>query len=151
MGLRYETEAPKPDPVPAAPMATEEGHRPRLSDPRIVRWLLLALVVVGGGVRLVVAGQDLFADELATYWVISTRGLTDVVQTVSTQAEITPPLSFSLSWLTTRLGLAEELVRLPALVGGIASIPLVYAVGVRTVGRRAPRCWGRRSPRSARS
>ena len=84
MGLRYETEAPKPDPVPAAPMATEEGHRPRLSDPRIVRWLLLALVVVGGGVRLVVAGQDLFADELATYWVISTRGLTDVVQTVST-------------------------------------------------------------------
>jgi len=98
---------------------------------------VLALVVVGGILRLFVAGQDLFADELATYWVVSTHGLSGVVETVSTTAEITPPLGFVLSWLTSRIGLSPELIRLPALVAGIVSIPLVYAVGVRTVGRSA--------------
>jgi len=97
--------------------------------------LVIVLVVVGGILRLMVAGQDLFADELSTYWIVSTHGLSGVVRTVSTTAEITPPLSFVLSWLTTRIGLSPELVRLPALVAGIGSIPLVYAVGARTVGR----------------
>ena len=98
---------------------------------------VLALVVVGGALRLFVAGQDLFADELSTYWVVSTHGLSGVVETVSTTAEITPPLGFVLSWLTSRIGLSPELIRLPALVAGIGSIPLVYAVGIRTVGRSA--------------
>ena len=110
----------------------------RLFDnPVVLPLVVLAMVVVGGILRFVVARQDLFGDELATYWVVSTRGLRGVVETVSTTAEITPPLSFVLSWLTTRLGLSPELVRLPALVAGIASIPLVYAVGMRTVGRSA--------------
>lgn len=108
-----------------------------LDHPAALPLAVLALVVVGGLLRLSVAGQDLFADELATYWVVSTRGLRGVVDTVWTTAEITPPFSFVMSWLTTRLGLSPVLVRLPALVGGIASIPLVYAVGVRTVGRGA--------------
>ena len=98
---------------------------------------ILALAIVGGIVRLIVAGQDLFADELATYWVVSTNGLSGVIETVSTTAEITPPLGFVLSWLTTRIDLSPELLRLPALIAGIGSIPLVYAVGVRTVGRGA--------------
>ena len=66
---------------------------------------LAVLVVVGGLLRWVVAGQDLFADELATYWVVSTRGLSGVVETVSTTAEISPPFGFVLSWFTTRIGL----------------------------------------------
>ena len=110
----------------------------RLFDnPVVLPLVVLGMVVVGGVLRLVVARQDLFGDELATYWVVSTRGLRGVVETVSTTAEITPPFSFVLSWLTTRLGLSPELVRLPALVAGIAAIPLVYAVGTRTVGRSA--------------
>ena len=56
---------------------------------------------------------------------------------MSTTAEITPPFGFLLSWLTTRAGYSPVLVRLPALLAGIASIPLVYAVGARTVGRGA--------------
>ncbi|MET0902843.1 MAG: glycosyltransferase family 39 protein, partial [Acidimicrobiales bacterium] len=51
-------------------------------------------------------------------------------------AEITPPFSFVLSWLTSRLGNSPELIRLPALVAGIATVPLVYKLGLRTVGRR---------------
>ena len=110
----------------------------RLFDnPVVLPLVVLGMVVVGGILRLVVARQDLFGDELATYWVVSTRGVRGVVETVSTTAEITPPLSFVLSWLTTRLGRSPELVRLPALVAGIAAIPLVYAVGTRTVGRSA--------------
>ena len=41
-------------------------------------------------------------------------------------AEITPPLSFLASWLTTRLGRLPELLRLPSLIAGTATIPLVY-------------------------
>ena len=47
----------------------------RLFDsPVVLPLVVLALVVVGGILRLVVARQDLFGDELATYWVVSTRG-----------------------------------------------------------------------------
>ena len=41
------------------------------------------------------------------------------------------------SWLTTRVELSTELLRLPSLLAGAATIPLVYAVGARTVGARA--------------
>ncbi len=115
--------------------ATSPG---RLVEPRwVTPVVLLGLVLLGGIVRIAVAGQDLFADELATYWIATSRSFTGVVDTVTTTAEITPPLSFLLTWLSTRLGTSPELVRLPALVAGVASIPLVYALGVRTVGREA--------------
>ena len=97
--------------------------------------VLLVLMALGGVVRLLVAAQDLSADELATYWVVSTNDFPGVVSTVSTTAEITPPLGFMLSWLTTQIDLTPEMMRLPALIAGIGTIPLVYAVGLRTVGR----------------
>ena len=101
------------------------------------RLALAGLVLVGTVLRIRVAGQELFADELATYWVATGHSVTGVVETVASTAEITPPLSFLLTWLTTRLGKTPELVRLPALVAGIATIPLVHLVGLRTVGRDA--------------
>lgn len=112
------------------------AHRSRRLRLPSDRWILGIIVVTGALLRFALARQDLFADELATYWVVTTRGAADVVRTVSTTAEITPPLSFLLSWATTRLGRSPELLRLPALVAGIATIPLVHAVGRRTVGRR---------------
>lgn len=87
--------------------------------------------------RLVVAHQSLFADELSTRFVVAGRGLADVVSVVHTDAEITPPLYFVASWLTTRIDLTPELLRAPSLVAGALTIPLVYLLGVRTVGRRA--------------
>jgi hypothetical protein len=87
--------------------------------------------------RLVVASQDLFADELSTHWIVVGRSLGGVVSFVHTDAEITPPLFFVLSWLATRFSTAAELLRAPSLVAGTLTIPLVYLVGVRTVGRRA--------------
>lgn len=99
--------------------------------------LLGAIIVVAAGLRIVLAAQDLFADELSTYWIISTNDLPGVVETVHTTAEITPPLSFVLSWIATRIDLTPELLRLPALIAGVASIPLVYLIGLRVAGRGA--------------
>jgi hypothetical protein len=101
-----------------------------------VAWLVAA-TAIGAVLRVLVARQDLYADELATYWVATEHGFTGVVETVASDAEITPPLSFLLTWLATRIGRSPEIVRLPSLVAGVASIPLVYAVGRRTVGRSA--------------
>ena len=103
----------------------------------------LAAVVVTGltglgvGLRLAVADQSLFADELSTYWIVSTNGLPGVLSTVHSDAEITPPLYFLTAWLATRIDLAPELVRAPSLVAGAVTIPLTYLLGLRTVGRAA--------------
>jgi uncharacterized membrane protein len=48
-----------------------------------------------------------------------------------------PPLYFVLAWLATRIDLTPELLRAPSILAGVAAIPLVYQVGVRTVGRPA--------------
>jgi hypothetical protein len=109
-------------------------------NPNRASWLLPTAIVavltaIGGIVRLVVLHDSLFADELSTYWIISGRSLGGVVSTVHTDAEITPPLFFVLSWLTTRLDLSAEMLRLPSFIAGVAAIPLVYLVGSRTVGR----------------
>ena len=103
---------------------------------------VIALTLVGGAVRVLVAHQSIFADELSTYWISVTHGLGGVLRLLYSvgriqHAEITPPLSFLASWLTTRAGSSPELLRLPALLAGTATIPLVYAVGLRAVGRRA--------------
>ena len=95
------------------------------------------LTCVGGALRAVLSGQSLFADELSTRWCVAGRGLADVISFVHTDREITPPLYFVASWLTTRIDLTPELLRAPSLMAGIGTIPLVYAVGLRTVGRRA--------------
>jgi Dolichyl-phosphate-mannose-protein mannosyltransferase len=116
----------------------------RLTDkPAVLPLVLAAFVAVGGVIRFIVAGQDLFADELATYWAVSTNSLPDTIETVGTTAEISPPLGFIVSWLMSPIGsrldinLAPELIRLPAVIAGTISIPLVYAIGTRTVGRGA--------------
>jgi hypothetical protein len=97
--------------------------------------VLAAVTVVGSAVRLAVAGQSVFADELSTYWIVSNNGLGGVVSTVHGNAEITPPLYFVAAWVTTQFDLTPQLLRAPSLVAGIAAIPLTYVLGLRTLGR----------------
>jgi 4-amino-4-deoxy-L-arabinose transferase-like glycosyltransferase len=101
-----------------------------------------ALTLVGFVLRLIVAHQSLFGDELSTYWISATHGLGSVLSLLYgtaqvKHAEITPPLYFLASWLTTQIGHTPELLRLPSLIAGTLSIPVVYLLGLRTVGRRA--------------
>lgn len=118
--------------------AGPEGEVKRLGDnPALVPTILGVLIVAGAIVRWIVAGQDLFADELATYWVVSAHGFGGVIDTVSSTAEITPPLGFLLTWLSTQVDQAPHFVRMPAFIAGVATIPIVYGIGLRTVGRGA--------------
>ena len=99
--------------------------------------VVAALTAVGVALRLAVAGQSVFADELSTSWIVGNHDLPGVVSVVHGDREITPPLYFVLAWLATRIARTPELLRAPALVAGAAAIPLVYLIGVRSVGLRA--------------
>lgn len=100
--------------------------------------LLLGLIVaVGTAFRLFMASQSVTGDEVSTLWVVRDRSLGEAIDWVRSDAEITPPLNFILSWFSVRLGDAPELVRLPALISGIVSIPLTFLLGRRTVGEKA--------------
>lgn len=98
--------------------------------------IVALLCVAGAVVRVLLARDALFADELSTYSIITGRGVGGVVAEVGTDAEITPPLSFVLSWLTAHLGQGPTWVRLPSLVAGVATIPAVYLLGRRAIDRR---------------
>ena len=99
--------------------------------------IVALLTVVGAALRLAAADQGLFGDELSTYFIVSTHGLGGTISTVRDEFEITPPLYFILAWLSTRADLTTELLRAPSLLAGTAAIPLVFAVGKRTVGSAA--------------
>lgn len=101
---------------------------------------VLLLTVIGLTIRMLVARESLFADELSTYWIVATHGLHQVLALIYgtaaiKHAEITPPLDFVASWLTVQLGHSPMLLRLPSLMAGTLTIPVIYLLGLRTVGR----------------
>ncbi len=95
------------------------------------------LTAIGFVIRLALLHQSLFGDELATYWDVTTHSMWGVLKTVHSDAEITPPLYFVLAKLPTYVAVTPEMLRLPSLVAGTASIPMTYLLGARTVERRA--------------
>ncbi|OJU95112.1 MAG: hypothetical protein BGO23_10535 [Solirubrobacterales bacterium 67-14] len=115
-----------------------DGHRGGwLRDERVV-WAAVGLItLIGLGLRIHRYSQGLFGDELSTLWVVRGNGLSKVLSTVHSDAEITPPLYFVLAWLSVKLGSAPELVRLPALIAGVAVIPSIFALGRRLIGTQA--------------
>ncbi len=132
-----------PSETVAAPPARPAGGAasPALRPVRSSLLAVFALTALGAIPRVIVAHQSVFSDELSTYWISVTHSLGGVMSLLYSSgriqhAEITPPLSFVASWLSTRLGHSPELLRLPALLAGTATIPLVYAIGRRTIGRR---------------
>jgi len=101
-------------------------------------WPALALVVItaiGLAFRLITAHEDVFADELATLWVSTRGGPGDVISTVYTDAEISPPLPFLAAWLSGQFGDGPVLLRLVSLAFGTATIPIVYGLGLRVMDR----------------
>jgi len=94
------------------------------------------ITLLGLVLRLIQYQETLLGDEISTLWVVRDQSLGHVLSTVSSDAEITPPLYFVLAWLATKLGSAPELVRLPAMVCGTLSIPLVFELGRRAISAR---------------
>jgi hypothetical protein len=95
------------------------------------------LTLLGFGIRLSNFNQGLIGDELSTYWIIHGHGLGDVLSSIHSNDEITPPLYFILGWVSLKIGAGPEWVRLPSLLAGTALIPMVYLIGMRTIGRGA--------------
>jgi mannosyltransferase len=91
-----------------------------------------ALTLVGLVLRLAAIGQGLDGDEFFTYTQTVDRPLEDVL---GADQENNPPLFYMLAWAAAKLGDPTVWIRLPSLVLGAASIPVVYALGVRSVGR----------------
>jgi 4-amino-4-deoxy-L-arabinose transferase-like glycosyltransferase len=94
------------------------------------------LAIVGLLLRLPSVNDSLFGDELSTYYTVVGHSLRTTIHIVRTDQELTPPLYYALSWLATQLGNPTEALRLVSLLAGVATIPLIYIVGVRTVGVR---------------
>lgn len=96
---------------------------------------LIGLCATGAALRLGIVGQSFLADELATYWEISGRSLGDLLDTIHSDAEISPPISFMLSWAGLKVSAEPEWVRVFSLLAGIATIPVLYLIGQRVSGR----------------
>jgi mannosyltransferase len=97
--------------------------------------LALAALTLGGLLlRLPAVGQGLDGDEFFTYTQTVDRSLGDVL---GADQENNPPLYYVLAWAGAKLGDPTVSIRLPSLLLGTASIPVVYALGARTVGRTA--------------
>lgn len=98
---------------------------------------IAGLTAIAFAIRLSNFDQGLFGDELSTAWIVDGHTLGHVLRTVYSDAELNPPLFFGLAWLTAKIGSNHEWLRLSSLIAGTATIPIVYATGVRTVGRGA--------------
>lgn len=93
--------------------------------------------MIGLLLRLHRFGQPFLGDEISTLYLVKGESLGGVVSSIASDKEISPPLYFMLAWAASKLGSSPELIRLPSLIAGLLSIPLIYLVGLRTVGRLA--------------
>ena len=95
------------------------------------------MTALGFAIRAVNITQGLYGDELSTAWIVHGRGLGRVISLVYSDAEVTPPLSFVLAWISLKIGSSWAWLRVPSLLAGTATIPIVYGIGARTSGRTA--------------
>ena len=102
-----------------------------LLDPRLLLGLVVAVAIV---CRLAGAGDALSADEGYSWLVASASGAGDFLDRLALY-EYTPPLFYL---LLAPLPLDDEVwIRLPALVAGVAAVPVLYLAVRRLLGTRA--------------
>jgi hypothetical protein len=120
-----------------APARERDDHRltAELRDPVVVA--VIALTVFAFFLRSSQIHQSLYGDEAWTYTDILGKSLRAVVINVHTGGENSPPLFFLLAYGTGKLGDLSVWIRLPSLVLGALTIPLLYLIGRETVGRIA--------------
>ena len=94
-------------------------------------------IALGVIARIVHLDDTMLGDELSTLYIVHDHSLGDVLHLVKSDAEISPPLYFILAWFSAQLGSGPELIRLPALIAGLASIPLAFLLARRLFGLSA--------------
>jgi uncharacterized membrane protein len=102
---------------------------------RLTALVVAALTVLAFVLRAVLVRDNLWGDELYLYDAVAGNSLGEMFRVVRA-TESTPPLYFLAAWVADRVG-GEGLawVRVPSMLAGTATVPLVYLLGVRTVGR----------------
>ena len=102
---------------------------------------LLALAALA--LRVAGMGQSLFGDELFTYADLAGRGIGGVVRHVANGGvEDNPPLFYVLAELSSRLGAPEVWLRLPSVLLGTLTVPVLWLAGRLVAGPRAGLCAG---------
>jgi mannosyltransferase len=104
---------------------------------RVAVPVVLALTVLAGVLRFVLAQDNVWADELFLYEIVHGNSLGEALRIIH-DTESTPPLYFVLAWIAARVGEDDFFwIRVPSLIMSTATVPLVYLLGLRTVGRTA--------------
>ncbi len=93
---------------------------------------LTAIILV---VRFTQIHQSLMGDEVFTYHDIVNHSFSSLLSGIHTGGENSPPLFFLAAWVTAKLGDPTVWIRLPSIVLGAATIPLIYLLGRDAVGR----------------
>ena len=83
-----------------------------------------ALTAIAFAVRLLGFHESLFADEIYSYWIVANYGFLDMVREVHDTA-ITPPLHYLLAHGAVKFGEDATWIRMPSIVLGTATVPLV--------------------------
>ncbi len=120
--------------------ATRPRHDARaaareLPTERLVVAGVAALTAIAFALRFSQIHQSLLGDEVFSYWDIRGRGFGAVLTNVHTGGENSPPLFFLLAWLSAKLGDPTVWLRLPSIVLGSLTVPVIYAIGRETLGR----------------
>jgi mannosyltransferase len=97
---------------------------------------LTLIVVAGLAVRLLAARPGFLGDELFTYVIANHDSLGAVMDGVQT-TENTPPLYYVLAWASLKVTGVPELVRLPSIVAGAATVAVAGLLGRRVFDDRA--------------
>jgi hypothetical protein len=96
-----------------------------------------ALTVVALALRLRGIEEGLWRDEPVTFAETQGRSLRGVLDVVANGGEYNPPLPFVLAWLTSKAGDPTVSIRIPSVLLGTATVPIVFLLGLRTLGRAA--------------
>lgn len=91
---------------------------------------ILALIL-----RATQMDQSLAGDEVLAFNEIHRHSLGQALHLLHAGVESSPPLFFVLAWLSVKLGDPTVWIRLPSVILGAATVPVVYALGRRTVSR----------------
>ncbi|HWE07859.1 MAG TPA: glycosyltransferase family 39 protein [Solirubrobacteraceae bacterium] len=107
----------------------------QLSDPTLITVAVLTVLTLA--LRFSQIHQGLYGDEGFTDGDIFGRSFGSVLSDVHSGGENSPPLFFLLAWATAKLGDPTVWIRLPSIILGSATVPVVYLIGRETVGPRA--------------
>ena len=95
------------------------------------------LTAVALALRLSELHTSLIGDESFTYQDVVGRSFGSVISNIHTGGENSPPLFFALAWVSAKLGDPTIWMRVPSVILGTATVPVIYALGRATVGRIA--------------